>query len=181
MRLDPAFDRCFRKLYGQPCWSVKPGYGSFITLEFGKPHLKLREPRKPTCDVSTKIHELFARRMVTVHGQWHLWIYCCAWLLYSGRTIIGVSSSANSIPIATSALDGQALTDASFYYRGCRTELTFDLGARLVAQPYDSESEQWMLYEPTGEVLILRADKMFTYHSGSTTPDAARWRPAWRA
>lgn len=180
MHLDPTFDRCFRRLYGQPCWNAQPGYGSFVTLEFGEPYLRIREPRKLTGTVSTRVRKLFAQRQVTVRGQWHLWIYCCNWRLYSGRTVIGDSTSDSSIPIATQILNGQALTEASFQYRGCRTILTFDLGARLVTEPYDADGKQWMLYEPTGRVLTLRADKMIAHERGNTAPDAEKWRPAWR-
>jgi hypothetical protein len=40
----PIFHKVFCEIYGKPCWNVKPGYGSFFTLEFGKPHLDVHEP-----------------------------------------------------------------------------------------------------------------------------------------
>ena len=36
------FQKVFREIYGKPCWNVKPGYGSFFSREFGKPHLEVR-------------------------------------------------------------------------------------------------------------------------------------------
>lgn len=36
----------FRRCYGLPCWGVTGGgYGTFLTLEFGRPSLEVREPR----------------------------------------------------------------------------------------------------------------------------------------
>ncbi len=152
MRLNPVFDRCFRKLYGKPCWNTKSGYGSFITLEFGEPHLVVREPRN-SATKSKKVRNLFARRLVTVRGDWHLWIYCCNWYVYSRRKLVGDSSSVKATQKAIRFLDGQALVGASFSFRGCRSVFEFDLGARLTTTPFDTESEQWMLYQPAGKVL----------------------------
>jgi hypothetical protein len=42
--LPTQIERVVRRLYGKPCWGVKPGFGSFLTLEFGKPNLEVREP-----------------------------------------------------------------------------------------------------------------------------------------
>ena len=45
----------FQPLYGKPCWQVKQGYGSFLTFEFGEPHLHIREPRQVSDQVSEKV------------------------------------------------------------------------------------------------------------------------------
>jgi hypothetical protein len=29
---------------GKPCWLVQHGYGSFVTMEFGEPHVKIGGP-----------------------------------------------------------------------------------------------------------------------------------------
>ena len=29
------FERVLQRIYGKPCWNVKPGHGSFLTFEFG--------------------------------------------------------------------------------------------------------------------------------------------------
>jgi hypothetical protein len=180
MRLNPVFDCCFRPLYGKPCWNTRSGYASCITLEFGEPRLEVREPRKSIAK-SKKVRDLFARRSVTIRGDWHFWIYGCDWSVCSRRRLVGDSSSSSSIQKAVTYLDGQALVAASFSYRGCRSIFEFDLGARLTTMPYDTESEQWLLYEPTGKVLTLQADKMFTHQPGDTPPDMKVWCPAWSA
>src|SRR5436305_1318277 len=71
--------RAFVPLIGLPAWFVHQGYGSFLTLEFGAPHLRVREPRAARGNVSEKVKKLFLKRRVSVKGEWHLWIYCCQW------------------------------------------------------------------------------------------------------
>lgn len=65
------------KIYNLPCWSVKQGHGSFLTFEFGEPHLKIVEPRPAEGITCQKVRRDFSNRKVIVHGDWHLWIYCC--------------------------------------------------------------------------------------------------------
>lgn len=108
MRLNPVFDRCFRVLYGKPCWNTKAGYGSFITFEVGEPHLVVHEPRKSPAK-SKKVRNLFARRLVTIRGDWHFWIYCCKWSVFSSGKLVGDSSSVQAIRKAIACLDGQPL------------------------------------------------------------------------
>jgi len=71
------FERMFRGIYGKPCGNVKPGHSSFLTLEFGLPHLEVREPIVARKGASPRVQKVLARRNVFVHGEWHLWIYCC--------------------------------------------------------------------------------------------------------
>lgn len=56
-----------------------------------------------------------------------------------------------------------------------RTIWEFDLGATLQTKPYNRKGEQWMLYEPEGKVLTLRADKHYYYGLGDREPDRKRW------
>jgi hypothetical protein len=60
--------------------------------------------------------------------------------------------------------------------RGARTRFGFDLGGELETVPFDRTSEQWSLYEPTGKVLALRADRCISYVRNETRPNAERWR-----
>ncbi len=69
----------FRPLYGTPCWNARHGHGSFITFEFGQPHLHVREPSEPDPSRSPAVQRMLRRRTVFVHGEWHLWIYQLHW------------------------------------------------------------------------------------------------------
>lgn len=107
-------EQSFRALYGQPCWPAKRGYGGFLTFEFGEPHLEVDEPRLSRYVFSPKRQEKVLQRLVTVHGDWHLWVYCCDWsIAYHGRQLARFGSRPQRVDHALTLLDGQALTTVS--------------------------------------------------------------------
>lgn len=166
-----------RDVLGLPCWGVKRGHGSFLTLEFGAPRLVVREPFQST-SASPKVRRSLARRNVYVAGDWHLWIYCCEWQVESGGRVIGDSSSTRRIQNAVRSLDGQRLIDVTLSPKGARTRFVFDLGATLSTKPYDRKSEQWMLYMPSGQVLTFRADRRYSLGRGDQPESQHSWRAA---
>lgn len=170
------FENIFKNLYGKPCWGAKPGYGSFLTLEFGEPHLEIREPIIAGSNVAPDLREDLARRHVYVHGEWHLWIYCCDWQVFRDTECVGVSSSPASIRRAAQFLDGQALTNFLISPPNVNCTFEFDLGGSLKTQPYDKDSEQWMLYEPLHKVLTIRADGRYKHGRSDVTADDGEWR-----
>ena len=169
-------NRSFEPLFRKPCWGVKRGYGSFLTMEFGRPHLQIREPQVGPTNLSRRVRASLARRLAIVHGDWHLWIYCCDWVVRDGAKVVGDSSSPRRIDRAGAFLNGQELLSVGLQGRGARTIFRFDLGGELETSPFDRKSEQWLLYEPSGMVLVLRADRRLAYANGQTLPDAERWR-----
>ncbi len=153
----------FAKLYGVPSWNVRQGYSSFLTFEFGTPHQEI-EPvinREPNRESSRPT------RMVTIRGDWHLWIYCCGWrITQDGKVLAGFKSSGGSIAAACRALHGQALSEFTFDPKCGESVFSFDLGGKLTTAPYDDElNEQWMLYCPDSQVLTYRSDGAFSYSS----------------
>lgn len=172
-------EKIFKRLYGKPCWNVKPGYGSFLMLEFGTPHLEVREPATAKRVAFAKVRTGLACRNVFVHGEWHLWIYCCDWEVFCGSKRIGDSSTKAKIRQAAAYLDGQRLTRFSFSPRTACCVFEFDLGATLKTRPYDNESEQWLLYEPSHQVFVLRADARYQRRR-SDSPEQDSWKPISR-
>ena len=164
-------------LLGLPCWGVKRGHGSFLTLEFGAPRLVIREPLQSTSP-SARVRRGLARRHVYVAGDWHLWIYMCHWQVHSGGRVSGDSSSNRRVQNAVRVLDGQRLIGVSLSPKGARTRFAFDLGAVLETKPYDRKSEQWMLYCPNGRVLTLRADRRYSLTDGDKPESRRSWRAA---
>src|SRR5690242_20553106 len=111
----------FGRLYGQPCWGVKLGHASFLTLEFGEPRLEIGTIRQ--------VGERPPRRTVAVRGAWHLWVYCCEWSIrLDGLTLATSASSERKADMAIAHLDGQALARVSVAPDGGRSALDFDLG-----------------------------------------------------
>jgi hypothetical protein len=176
MSIDPIFARAFTELYGKPAWRVSPGWGSFLTFEFGEPHLEIREPIVARKEASQRVKQDLARRRVFIHGDWHLWINCCDWKAFSKRKLIGQSTSVSSIQKAADILDGQALVSFSLRLKPVRCRFEFDLGGRLETYPYDRKSVQWLLYDSRNQVLTLRADDVYSY-GPSNRPVAEEWKP----
>lgn len=172
--------KAFEPLKGLPCWNVKPGYGSFLTLEFGEPELHIREPiDAPKC--RPKVRKLLARRSVVVHGQWHLWIYCCEWEVVTNRKVVGHSDLEGStkkwIQRAADELNGQKLTGFRINPKRGSSTFEFDMGSRLNTKPYNKRSDQWLLYEPDGRVLTYLADGHYSRDPG----DRPLHKKVWRA
>jgi hypothetical protein len=171
------FERMFRGIYGKPCWNVKPGLGSFLTLEFGLPHLEVREPIVASKSASPKVQRLLARRNVFVHGEWHLWIYCCNWEVLTKDKRIADSSTKARIRLAADVLDGQKLVRFSLDPKSVQCAFKFDLGATLRTVPYDKDSEQWSLYTPKQRVLTLFADRRYRCVHSDLPGDQGAWKP----
>jgi hypothetical protein len=152
-----VIDKAFAPLAPLPCWGVKRGHGTFLTFEFGEPTLMIRE--------GARVRRALARRLAYPRGQWHLWLYCCAWRVTDGEREVGDWSSSARIDRSARFLNGQKITSVYLKPRGARTTFVFDLGGRLETRPYDRTSEQWFLYEPSGKVLEWRADRRYSYNS----------------
>jgi hypothetical protein len=180
MTVDPIFERVFKKVYGIPCWGVTNWYGSGIHIEFGKPHLDIREPRTADPKASRRVREHFAKRLVVVHGDWHLCVDVCDWEIFQQGKRVGSSRSRSAdLQRVMNSLDGQRLVRFSIRPRGDGCVFEFDLGGVLVTRPYDRKSEQWTLSEPSGLCLTLRGDKKFSYIRSDEPSDAGPWKPIY--
>ena len=181
--MHPVFDRAFRTFYGRPCWGVKNGVGSAITFEFGEPHLEIREPTQAPRRSSRRVRELLASRSVHVRGQWHLWIWMCSWeILQKGKRFGSSRSRKANMDRVVYSLNGQKLTRFSMERHGDECRFEFDLGGVLVTHAYsksrqDRDSDHWTLFLPSGRVLILRNDGMFSYQSSKRPAGAEGWKP----
>jgi hypothetical protein len=170
-------------LVGLPSWLVQKGHGSFITFEFGQPEVDIHGPRMLPVFIEGAPPEAM-RRCAHVHGQWHLWIHCCQWSLSLNGTQLAYDESDDvTINRALGVLNGQAITDVSMNPDDASTGFTFDLGCVLMTTPapddvYDFEpAEQWMLYQPSHEVLTVRSDGRYQLCQDDSSPDDSPWLP----
>ena len=174
---EKLLQQIFKKVYGKPSWNVHRGYGSSITFEFGKPKL---EVLKKVFEPSKKSGRKYPHRYAQVHGEWHLWIFCCDWVFRQDGCKIGDSTSEEKIDKVCSVLGGQKLTKFSVNLQNWQTDFHFDLGGLLQTKPYkdgDEPLEMWSLRRPDGRWFELRADGMFSHQSGKTPPDKKVWQP----
>jgi hypothetical protein len=180
MRIDPIFERVFRKLYGKACWGVKHIHGGIISFEFGKPRLVIHEPQRTSRTASRRIREFFASRRVHIKGEWTLLIWCCDWeILRRGRRM-GTSRMRSNLERVVLSLQGQRLVDFSVRPQKVRSTFKFDLGGKLVTTAYSGELDLWMMYEPTGKILTLRGDGQYPYSTSYyTPPNTVPWKPVF--
>ena len=112
----------FDKLIGTPCWHVKQGYGSFLTFEFGLPNQEISRVRETKSSVDPTSHH----RTVSIHGDWHLWIYCCGWRIFQEKRFLAHhESEKKQIEIACRALDGQAIESIDVDLNTVNTKFCF--------------------------------------------------------
>jgi hypothetical protein len=176
--MNKDFRNVFINIIGKPCWAVKPGHGTSLTMEFGKPRIEIREPRTPQGPVSKKLREtFFERRHVQIIGEWHLWICWSDWTLYKKGKRVGDSSTRRSMEPAVNFLDGQKLIRFSISPRRVQSIFVFDLGATLKVTQSDESSDQWMIFGPAKKVLALRADGRYSYDRSDRPVDEKKWKP----
>jgi hypothetical protein len=175
--MDRTFETVFKKIYGKPCWGVSPGVGSFLTLNFGEPHLEIREPIVAGKGASARVRGDLARRAVRVHGEWQLWLTHCNWEILAAGKRVGDGSTKMKVQRAADFLNGQKLLRFSISTTKGETVFDFDLGATLKTRPYDRKSEQWLLFTPSRTVLTARADLFYKYERADLPNDAGVWKP----
>ena len=164
--IEDEVTKAFAPVLGMPTWQVKQGYGSFVTFEFGEPTLEVHY-KLSKVSIDTKEGKLeLPRRLSVVHGEWHLWIYCCNWTLTHGDHELAHSESDTpTIAKALLVLNGQALTNVEVEKSDARSVFDFDLGCRLTTTPFEREeepTEQWSFSYCDGQSLAFFDDGTFT-------------------
>ena len=145
-------------IVGMVAWHVKLGFGSFFTMEFGDPTLKVREPVQSKKSNSPLVAKLLSKREVDVVGQWHLWVQHFDWNIFSnGEFLASVDSDKKSIADALEQLDGQRLDSISLV--GVKLILNFDLGAtvELHSDADDSEAPLATVFGPADNAIEITA------------------------
>lgn len=155
----------FAPLYRTPSWNVQKGHGSFLTFEFGAPIL---ETERIVESWPTPFGFNCRHRSAFVHGEWHLWIYLCAWRMKQDGHVMAESDS-DDLPVARACavLNGQGLLSAVAPAAGT-TIFRFDLGGCLECircPDFDPEDDLWRLYCPDRRVLSLRSDGQYRHES----------------
>src|SRR6516165_10824081 len=139
------FDEIFTPLHRLPSWNVQKGHGSFLTFEFGQPSLEIGQVQESW---PTSFGFACGHRSAFVHGDWHLWIYMCAWRMrQDGNVICESDSDEVTIARGCGVLNGQALSSVVVPTAGT-TIFRFDLGGLLECIRYPDhqpEDNLWHL------------------------------------
>jgi len=144
----------FEPLMRRVVWQMRRGHGSFLTMEFGTPHLVVREPIVPSLDHSDRVTRILRRRRVDVTGDWHFWVEYGDWRI---STADGVLTSddppGSSSDECLRDLEGQRLVSVvpGSHAQSCGFE--FDLGGSLDIWPSNEiPDDQWSLYRWDGDI-----------------------------
>ena len=159
----------FIGLTNQIVWNVRRGHGSFLTMEFGTPHLHVREPLPTSAANSANFHDLLKCRRISITGDWHFWIMHSHWTLEThGHMVNSDDQDATKVVSALAYLDGQRL--ASMSYREDVHHLLFDLGGELkIGRLINAEPDEdrWQMFEINGSVLTCEYDGKLSYERKS--------------
>jgi hypothetical protein len=150
-------------------------------MEFGEPRVEVSGP--VLMDVFIEgAPERSLQRSAFVHGDWHLWVYCCRWsLALEGTRLAHEESDDITIGRALAALNGQFLTAVQIE-PDSRTTFTFDLGCAFLTYPApagtygDEPAEQWRWYARPGLVAAVRDDGTYALSPRDANRQDERWQ-----
>jgi hypothetical protein len=148
-----------RPLVGKLAWNVRGGHGSFLTLEFGEPHIAVREPLKPNPESSPRVQRDLRRRRVFAQGDWHLWIQYCDWEISVADGSLDSGNADLSSDECLLDLNGQRLVSVESGALPNSWKFAFDLGGALELWPsaaYETTEDLWGLYNWNSDSLDLR-------------------------
>lgn len=142
------------KIQGLKAYNVKLGHGSFLTIDFGDP-MEINVKTK-------KGMEKFTR------GEWHFWIYMCAWRIDKGnRALAGSNDSRDKIENVLKKIEGKKLVlfdlkhspDAVLVFDGKYELKVFNINTE--------DQDQWMIYTPDKNVLTVGPGNKCSYEPAS--------------
>lgn len=150
----------FDRLIGMLVWQVRRGHGSFLTMEFGTPHLSVREPIITKRDSSERVQRHLARRRVSVYGDWHFWVQYGEWKLVTADDILDSNDCAGSArDQCLGGLEGQRLLSVDVDKTANSWSLNFDLAGALHIWPSTEIPEDlWGLYIWNGNIISCQND-----------------------
>jgi len=127
---------------------VKLGFGSFVTMDFGRDI-----PEKVKTKQGTQIR---------YHGEWHLWIYQCTWQIeQNGTMLVHSESPKETIETILLHLNNKALTAFCLLNDLFDAELQFeDMTFKLF---HTKNGEQWMLFTPENKTFIAGPGSQWDY------------------
>lgn len=130
---------------------VKLGHGSFVTLDFGR-------------DIPSQINTRNGLKTV-YHGEWHIWIYMCAWRLdKDGVPVVGSNDLREQIAENLNALENKTLEGIFILNDAFDIDFQFSHGLRLYLFSYNATSdEQWKFFTPEEKVFIAGPSSSWRY------------------
>jgi len=147
----------FFQLVGEKTRNVKLGYGSFITIDFGK---------ETTVEVRT--NKGLSR---SVRGEWHLWIMMSAWRLSQNKELlVGSGDGRDSINQILSLLEDKKLISGRVINNSFDCLFEFEENISLNLFSYHlADSRQWMLFVPEKKTFTAGPGAEWSYIDSART------------
>lgn len=158
----------WRPLIGQMAWGIGRGHGSVFHVEFGAPHIIVREPIVPVHSTGAKAQRLLRQRHVRVTGDCSFWVMYGDWNLRTHDGALDSTMSPGSLADdCLRDLEGQKFLSIGPGTKANSCLLTFDLGAALEIWPSgEMRDDQWHLAFWNGPTIN------FGYDGGLTSEDS---------
>ena len=165
----------FAPLIGSLVWNVHRGEGRYLTMEFGKPHLRVREPLGRTSATTKRLQRWSRMRRAHVYGDWALFIQG-DWKvaveddwLHSDDEIVPHSLKEECLL----NLSGQRLVSVEAAEDGRHLGLVFDLAGKLeIRPPAGDDDMQWSLHGWDGHVAAMDHDGKLAFEVGEARREA---------
>ena len=143
-------------LIGMSPSRVKLGQGSFITFDFGKDifeEIKTKSGTKTVC-----------------FGEWHLWIYMCAWRIdRHGEPLIGSEDSRTEIEPLLSLFNDQTLKSVTILNNAFDVTFSFSKDIDLHLFSINTKNdEQWLLYTPDENIFKAGPGNHWSYKNSAS-------------
>ncbi|MGA8653558.1 MAG: hypothetical protein WB677_23615 [Xanthobacteraceae bacterium] len=130
-------------------------------MEFGQPHIAVREPVVASPGRSDRVRRDLGRRRVFVVGDWHLWIQYSNWKVsFAGYSVDNRNADLRSNECLLD-LEGQRLVSVEPGPLANAWAFAFDLGGTLEiwsSAEYAASDDLWSLQRWNDDIAALRGD-----------------------
>jgi len=140
-------------------------------MEFGAPHLSVREPIDASSEGFAKVQRILKRRRVFVVGDWHFWVKYGEWKISTADGILDSNSPIGSpMDDCLRDLEGQkllAVEPGIIFNSGV---FKFDLGGILLIWPStEIADDQWTLHSWNGNIAALQHNGALVFEKAADT------------
>lgn len=167
-----SIGKIFSPLKGKIAFSLKQSYGSCFFVQFGEPHLRIREPIEPRSEASEKSKTSLRRRRVFVVGSWSLLVLGCNWTLTNEQNSVSQDDDVEEMENLFRGVEGQYLVSVHGDKATKSCTLEFDMGASLNLRPrndwnpdVDPDENQWQLHFKDGSSVGYTNNGSFEFES----------------
>ncbi len=149
------------QMKGELVWFVRLSADNVLMMNFGSPHLRVREPNPHNPANSQAVIDALERRIVTPAGRCRLIIWQSEWSVTTKfYACSGSDTSDEKINTTLRQLDGQKLTSIKQTDGDGACSLEFDLGGSLQIGPpepsgtdLENDEAQWTLFFENGDYI----------------------------